>query len=795
VHSASDIPYEDQLRLTFEMASVGMALVRPDGAWLRVNPRLCDLLGYTSEELLGSTFQSITHPDDLNLDLQYVAQVLAGEISRYQMEKRYLHKDGTAAWVKLSVSLVRTREGAPSYFITIVQDIEERKAAEEALRANEQRYRAMIENAADMIAVLDEEGRYQYMSPPGERIMGYRPAEMIGHNALEDIHPADLPLVQCALGELLHEPGRTMLTKARVRHADGSWRHLEMTSTNLLRDPAVRGIIVNSRDVTARREAELALSEAQEQLKHVLAASPVGLFALEPNVDERGWTITWIGDGVETIMGYSREEALVPGWWRSRVHPDDLPEMIGGIQTLHASGRTMGDYRFRQKDGSYRWIRNELRARLDGDRLVDVVGAWIDITERHERDEVLRRTEEQLRQAQKMDAVGRLAGGIAHDFNNLLTVISSYSQLVLSELPAEARSRLDVKEIGKAANQAAALTRQLLTFSRQRVADPRPTDVNEVVLGMQDMLGRLLSAEVRLTTSLTADPSHCFVDRGQMEQVLMNLAVNARDAMPDGGELIIATENVVLGEEDVRQHPDTKAGPHVMLTVRDRGIGMDEVTQARIFEPFFTTKEVGKGTGLGLATVYGIVTQSGGRIAVESASGEGTTFRIFFPVADSSSDAWISGGAGSHSHEDTAIPPAVGEPVRGTILLVEDNQAVRASTRAILERYGHIVLEAEHGEAALRILEDTSLHVDVLVSDVVMPVLGGLQLLRRVEALRPGLRAVLMSGYTADAMLSRGSLPPGIALLEKPFLPDALTDTVAELMRASAGTPSMARRS
>jgi two-component system cell cycle sensor histidine kinase/response regulator CckA len=380
-----------------------------------------------------------------------------------------------------------------------------------------------------------------------------------------------------------------------------------------------------------------------------------------------------------------------------------------------------------------------------------------------------RRLEGQLLQAQKMEAVGRLAGGVAHDFNNLLTVILSYGDLLLEDLPRDAPQRDDVAEIRQAAVAASALTRQLLAFSRQQVLEPRVLDVNAVVAGTEKLLTRLIGEDVRLTISLATTVGLVKVDPGQLEQIIMNLAVNARDAMPQGGRLTIETGDVEMDETYVRGHPLAHAGHYVMLAVSDTGVGMDAETQARIFEPFFTTKEVGKGTGLGLATVYGIVKQSGGFIWVYSEPGHGTTFKVYLPRVDEP----VSPAA-------AAAPPAAGGAE--TVLVVEDVAAVRTVAREMLERRGYTVLEAPDGESALRLAGKHRGEIHLLLTDVVMPGGSGRALADRLLALRPGMKVLYMSGYTDDAVVRHGILEAGIAYLQKPFAPDSLTRKVRAVL-------------
>ena len=406
--------------------------------------------------------------------------------------------------------------------------------------------------------------------------------------------------------------------------------------------------------------------------------------------------------------------------------------------------------------------------------LVSVASALAVGMERKRAEEALRQSEERLRQAQKMEAVGRLAGGVAHDFNNLLTVITSYSDLLLEDLGSDDPKRDDIEQIRKAAEGAAALTRQLLAFSRQQVLQPKALDLKATVAGTEKLLKRLIGEDIQLTTFLAPDLGVVKADPGQIEQIIINLAVNARDAMPTGGRLTIEAANVDMDETYVRGHAPAGPGRYVMLALSDTGIGMDQQTKARIFEPFFTTKEPGKGTGLGLATVYGIVKQSGGFIWVYSEPGRGTSFKVYLPRVEEPA-------------EPAAAPMATVEPLRGTetVLVVEDAASVRMVTRQVLERYGYAVLEAPNGETALRLAAKHHGRIHLLLTDVVMPGLSGRQLAEQLAQLRPDMKVLYASGYADQAIVHHGILESGIAYLQKPFTPETLARSVRQVLDSS----------
>ena len=476
-------------------------------------------------------------------------------------------------------------------------------------------------------------------------------------------------------------------------------------------------------------------------------------------------TLLYASPSFPRVLGYTPEE------WVGRdafdlVHPEDRPEaarLFGAL--LQEPGRGEGTvHRALHRDGSWRWLEARGTNLLGDPAVRAVVVNFHDITER-------KRLEERLRQSQRMEAIGQLAGGVAHEFNNLLTVVNADADLLLDELRPDDPHRGLAAEVKKAGERAAALTRQLLAFGRKQVLAPRVLDLNEVVSQMGRLLLRTIGEDIELVLYLQPGLAPVFADQGQMEQVLLNLAVNAREAMPRGGRLVIRTGNVTLGEGYARTHPEVVAGPYVLLELRDSGCGMSPEVKARIFEPFFTTKGVGKGTGLGLAVVHGVVSQSGGHIEVDSEPGGGTSFKIYLPRAEPS-------GEPTKAVAEVPVSPRGSE----TVLVVEDEEAVREVNRRILVRGGYAVLEASDGNEALRVAAQHRGPIHLLLTDVVMPGMGGRQLAEELSALHPAMKVLYVSGYPDDAIVGHGIREGEVHFLQKPFSPSALARKVREVL-------------
>jgi len=628
---------------------------------------------------------------------------------------------------------------------------------EAALKESEARYRALFEASLDGILILDAEtGRVIDVNPCMTELTGYPCEELLGRplwdtGPFRGVGATRASFAELQKGAVLRYDDLPLATR------DGGTIAVELVS-HAYRFGERKVIQCNLRDVSRRKQADTErrrLTTAIEQADEMVLVT-----------DAQG-TILYVNPAFERVTGYSRAESVGrnPRFLKSGVQGGDFYRAMWA--TL-AGGKTWrGQIVNRKKDGTYYTQESTISpVRDDEGAVASYVGVHRDVS-------AALSLEAQLLHAQKMEAVGRLAGGVAHDFNNVLSVILSYTELISGDLKPEEPLRADIEEIRRAAMRAADLTRQLLAFSRRQVMETKVVSLNDCLGAMEKMVGRLLGADVTLRVMPGVQLWNVQVDPGQFEQVLMNLAVNARDAMPTGGQLTIETTNVVLDEDYAHDHRDVRAGEYVVVAVTDTGSGMDRETQARIFEPFFTTKETGKGTGLGLATVFGIVRQSGGHIWVYSEPGCGTTFKVYLPRVSSVA-----------VRPSAAPPEPEAECGSETVLLVEDEEQVRLLARTILQRAGYVVLDASNGGEALLICEQHGARIDLLLTDVVLPRMSGRVLAERLTTLRPEMKVLFMSGYTDDAILLHGVLDSGVEFLSKPLTPRALTGKVRAVLRS-----------
>ncbi|HVT37422.1 MAG TPA: PAS domain S-box protein [Gemmatimonadaceae bacterium] len=742
---------------------------------------------------------------------------------------------------------------------------------------------SVTEGAAEYALVIDANGVIVFASTSMERVLGFKPCERVGQNAIEDELPGDAEPVRAAFTRALANPGVAQYVDCKARHKDGHWVEVAATLRNLLHDPIVRGVIVNVRDASIERAIAAELRQTEQRHRDILNALPLMVYSVEPAPPYKP---IFISQGHQ-LLGYSPEEWMVRDLWTSVLHPDDREWVLQSLARALERGEPAElEYRVVDKHGAVRWLVDRSRLVFDAagkasawhgaltdvtdrveaaralqlseDRyrnifdgsvaanfvstpggkliacnatfaklfgfatvadalqlnvreayanpdtrqewlakirregaleafeiqlrrpdgraihvlenargifdekgnLTEIHGYLLDVTER-------RRLEQNLRQSAKMEAVGRLAGGIAHDFNNLLSVIGSYATLVRGTLPPASDAYADLTEIGSAVDRGAALTRQLLTFSRARVPEVSLFEVDAAIKNAESMVRRLLGPEIALSLELEGRDAKVRMDPSQLDQILVNLLVNAADAMPSGGCITVSTSRVRLGGPGSAPVPAVPVrGEYVWLQVRDTGVGMDAETAARAAEPFFTTKDVGRGTGLGLATVFGIVEQAGGHLSIDSRVGEGTTMTIYLPAA---ADAAVE-QAGAES-------PAAQPAPRGTrVLVVDDEEGVRKTLARILDRRGFAVTTAGSGEAALALWKERGGAFDLVITDIRMPTMSGFELIARLREVAPSVPVLAMSGYPEDDMRA----VEGVRFIEKPFAMGKIVEAVRE---------------
>ncbi|HLW81471.1 MAG TPA: PAS domain S-box protein [Candidatus Acidoferrales bacterium] len=641
---------------------------------------------------------------------------------------------------------------------TLYQQLQIHRIRREWMK-REELFRLISENAADLIAVVDMHGNRVYNSFSYERVLGYSPEELKSSSSFEQIHPEDRERVKEAAEEA-RRSGIGQPMEYRFRHKDGTWRVLESTASVIRNSEGEsEKIVIVNRDITERKRAVEAFQRAETSFRSVVRDAPYGIF----KADFTG-KLLLVNPALEKMLGYtSQAELLAVNLASVYRYPAELQK----INALFLRDQHFKDIEveWKRRDGSF------ITVRCSGWTVKEESSAYIEVFAEDVTDR--RVLERQLRMAQKMEAVGRLSGGIAHDFNNLLGVIIGYIQVMKRSLLPGQPSYEYAEEVEKAGQRAVTLTRQLLAFSRQQVLDPVILNLNTLVSEMEKMLPRLIGEDIQLNFVLDPVIGQVKADQGQLEQVLMNLVVNARDAMPDGGKLTIQTANVELDVAFARAHQGSVPGHYVMLGVTDTGTGMDPEIQAQIFEPFFTTKDRDKGTGLGLATVYGIVKQSNGYIAVDSEKGKGASFKVYLPRIEQPVAA---------KRESLQASPTL----RGseTVLLVEDAQPLRALAQLFLKENGYHVLTAADGAEAGQVAAQHPGPIHLLLTDVVMPGINGRVLAERLAPRHPDMKVLYMSGYTDAFIAGHGVLEAGTHLLHKPFTEEALMHKVRELLGA-----------
>ncbi len=750
------------------IVTFGLSRTCEGGAW-RIDwsrPHVGLITGFSPREILGASWEGLIHPDDFPKCYHMLSEIVTGKTSK--IDVRLMTKSGQAIPAQIHVKLDKfdSATGAAT-LIGGLQDVSEFKAVESALRKSEERFELAVSGTNDGLWDWNLLTNELYYSPRWKTMLGYEPHEL--GNDFETwtslLHPEDLAPAISKFKEFLNSQSNRYDLEFRMRTKQGDYRIVQSKGT-LSRDSngLPTRMVGTHRDLTEGKRAELALRRSEEFLRRAQVIAHVG---------------NWILDLKTQVFECSAEAASIfelgettctLETWLQLVHPDDLPRIRRAYAAMLAGAPFDLEYRL-VCHGRMKWVSSKATLELDGTfRTPHLVGVTQDISART-------KLEEQLRQSQKMDAFGQLAGGVAHDFNNLLTVINGFSELLLAEMPIAEPRREFVEQIQQAGERAAALTRQLLTLGRRQFTEPRIIDLNEIIVRSEAMLKRLIGEDIVVQTNYYCNLPHIKADPGQIDQVILNLAVNARDAMPQGGRLNIET-GICLHSQPYEPCglEDFPTGDYVQLVVSDTGVGMTDEVKARIFEPFFSTKGVGKGTGLGLSTVYGIVKQNHGAIAVTSAPGAGASFRILFPVEQASAPAV----------ENAAPLPVTGGSE--TILLAEDEDLVRQIVTTTLETQGYKVLAAHSGESTLELARRYSGQVHLLITDMVMPGMPGTELADRLKEKYSNLRVLYMSGYTEDKVVRLALFSSTEDFIQKPFSPTQLNLSVHKLLENRTST-------
>ncbi|HEX7491653.1 MAG TPA: PAS domain S-box protein [Candidatus Limnocylindrales bacterium] len=725
-------------------------------------------------EIIGKTDFDIHAPSDAEMYRADDREIMRSGTARIDYEEPMTRVDGTDGWARTSKVPMRDKDGHVLGLLGAYQDITEQKRAREALRESERFLDTIIENIPVMVFVKDAETlRFVRLNKAGERMLGYSRELMIDRDT-SNLVPADEEAHFEAMDRLVVTSGQVVeVAEETMTNPEQGVIVMHTIKVPIFGDDGKpRYVLGMSEDITARKAAEQGRLESEQRYRHIIDA--ITNYIVSVRVVHGKPVHVNHGPGSVAITGYTPEELDAdPALWNGLVLPEDR-ELVHESTRRVLTGAYSApiEYRIRRKDGVVRWVRQTpvLRFAADG-KLTAYDGLIQDITEP-------RILQDQLLQAQKMEGIGRLAGGVAHDFNNLLTAILGYVEMCRTDLPPELPpdhpARLDLQEVAAAGERAASLTRQLLTFASRQIVAPERLDISLLVGDLLKMLQRLLGDDIVIETSLAGDLRTVVADPGQIQQLLVNLTVNARDAMPGGGRLVIEAANELIDPATANAHPGAVPGPHVLLTVTDTGEGMTEEVRSRLFEPFFTTKGPGKGSGLGLATCHGIVKQLAGHMEVYTELGQGTMFRIHLPSQ--------SGPADPRPVTPTTSPASDGTE---TILVVEDEPSVRRLAVLCLRARGYTVLEASNGAEAIRVARRKENKFDLIVSDVVMPGLSGPALIRKLNVLAPQARAILMSGHADSAVLDE-ALELRLAFLAKPYTPERLARKVREVLDAPA---------
>ena len=721
-------------------------------------------LGYEPHEFTGESgfWLDHIHPEDRARVLDEHTRLV--DDREHVFVYRFRHSDGSLRWVEDHRRLSDSERGGSRETVGFLVDITERKHAEDKRKESEELFRVLLESSPDAVLLMDRDFRYLYANPEAARILNTPVGEIVG-KSVSEVLPADaVDRTEAALRRVF-ETGETYFSDPATEF---SIRDIVLESRMVPiknKTGEVISVLTIRRDITERKRAERVLRESEEKFRSVAEGSPNVIFI------SRGGKVLYVNDRCMDLLGFTRAELLDSFPWNDIISPESMNGIQEHIsQTFKGVRIPPSEYEGLRKDGSRApFVFNAALISYEG--APALLGVVTDISELKKVEAENAKIQDRLRQAEKMEAIGSLAGGVAHDFNNILMVILSYSDFLLDKIPAGGPLRREVEQIKKAGNRAAELTSHLLAFSRKQAVVPRDIDPNEAVRNLHKMIGRLIGDNIRLNLDLQPDVGIILCDPSQFDQMLINLVVNSRDAMPDGGEVTVETRGVELDAGDLAADPDAAPGRYIRVSVTDTGSGIPPEILDKIFDPFFTTKPQGKGTGLGLSMVYGAIKQNSGHVDVESVPGSGTTFHLYF-------NHLAPRGARSTAHAASAEVDLNGV----TVLLVEDEENVREATKLILEASGCTVIEAADGLDAVRLFVDKAPQIDIVLTDVVMPQMGGAQLGKRLREMKPDVRIIFCTGYIDHVNELEKVLGETLTIISKPYERVELVRTIGSLL-------------
>ncbi len=745
----------------FDAINDAIAILDHEGRILKYNSSFGDLIAKNAEEIIGNFCHRLVHQTESFIENCPVTRARTS-LQRETLEMKFLGK-----WFRVMAHPIFDKAGKVIGFVHVMSDISATKRAKEMLIERERDLSAVVDNLPGLVSRVDRDLRYRFASKGYERVFGFRPQDVIGRTMAEIIGPETFKQIEAYAHRAL--AGEQVTFESPIKKPTGEMEYgLVSFVPDAYADGTIQGFLILAMDITARKQAEEALRKQSEFLAVLLETIPRPIYYKDAAGKYMG-----CNKAFEEFVGRSRVEIIGKTVYALATpeRADQLHQM--DLELLAAPGKQTYERQVEGRSGELRHVIFNKATILHHDRIEGIIGVISDITARRRSEEEREKLREQLHQAQKIESIGRLAGGVAHDFNNKLGVIIGHAEIMQEVMGPADPLRPHLLEIIKSARRSAELTRQLLAFARKQTISPKVLDLNELISGMLSMLRRLIGEDIELAWHPGAGLWPVRMDPTQIDQILANLAVNARDAITGVGHLTIRTENRVVVDER-RPHSEFVPGEYVLLSVSDTGCGMSAESLERLFEPFYTTKEVGKGTGLGLATVYGIVKQNDGFIHVQSQAGKGTVFSIYLPRV-------------AVENPVRAVPATTAKPTGGseTILLVEDEDPILELSMTILTRYGYTVLAAKSPEEALAISESNQGPLHLLITDVILPQMNGRDLQELIKSRYPEIRTLFMSGYTADVIARHGVLDDGVDFLEKPFSIHALTAKVREVLEKS----------